>query len=124
MYVVSKVRLEFNRIQQKYARSNRLRTLTIVVILDLRFHRAFHEGCNPMPIVPIRSKSGESCLVRLQICRKYRVTIKLVLNMKQDYRVTHQVVTNLPLTSKQKFRFGLAWPGLARPGQAKAELYL
>ena len=24
------------------------------------------------------------------------------------YRVTHQVVTNLPLTSKQKFRFGLA----------------
>ena len=25
------------------------------------------------------------------------------------YRVTHQVVTNLPLTPKQKFRFGLAW---------------
>ena len=24
------------------------------------------------------------------------------------YRVTHQVVTNLPLTSKQKFHFGLA----------------
>ena len=31
------------------------------------------------------------------------------------YRVTHQVVANLPLTSK-KFRFGLA-----RPGQAKTE---
>ena len=31
------------------------------------------------------------------------------------YRVTHQVVTNLLLTSKQKFRFGLPCPGLARP---------
>ena len=31
------------------------------------------------------------------------------------YRVTHQVVTNLPLTSKQKFRFGLACHGLAKP---------
>ena len=33
------------------------------------------------------------------------------------YRVTHQVVTNLPLTSKQKFSFGLAWSGLTRPKQ-------
>ena len=33
------------------------------------------------------------------------------------YRVTHQVVTNLPLTSKQKFRFSLARPGQARPKQ-------
>ena len=32
------------------------------------------------------------------------------------YRVTHHVGQNLLLTSKQKFRFGLAWPG-----QAKAE---
>ena len=31
------------------------------------------------------------------------------------YRVTHQFVTNLPLTSKQKFCFCLAWPGQARP---------
>ena len=31
------------------------------------------------------------------------------------YRVTHQVGSNLPLTSKQKFRFGLACPDLARP---------
>ena len=32
------------------------------------------------------------------------------------YRVTHQVVTNLPLTSKQKlFCFGLARPGQVRP---------
>ena len=30
-------------------------------------------------------------------------------------RVTHQVVTNLPLTSKQKFSFGPARPGQARP---------
>ena len=31
------------------------------------------------------------------------------------YRVTHLLVQNLPLTSKVKFRFGLACPGLARP---------
>ena len=31
------------------------------------------------------------------------------------HRVTIQVGPNLPLTSKQKFRFGLAWPGLVRP---------
>ena len=30
------------------------------------------------------------------------------------YRVTHQVVTNLPLTSKQKFPFGLVCPGQNR----------
>ena len=30
------------------------------------------------------------------------------------YRVTIPPVQNLPLTSKQKFRFGLVWPGLAR----------
>ena len=40
----------------------------------------------------------------------YRLPLILCL-----YRVTHQVVTNLPLTSKHKFRFGLACPGLARP---------
>ena len=31
------------------------------------------------------------------------------------YRVTRLLVQNLPLTSKVKFRFGLAWPGQARP---------
>ena len=31
------------------------------------------------------------------------------------YRVTEQLVQNLPLTSKQKLRFGLACPSLARP---------
>ena len=31
------------------------------------------------------------------------------------YRVAIQLVANLPLTSKQKFHFGLARPG--RPGQ-------
>ena len=31
------------------------------------------------------------------------------------YRVTHQVGQNLLWTSKQKFRFGLSRPGLARP---------
>ena len=29
--------------------------------------------------------------------------------------MTHRVEPNLPLTSKQKFRFGLAWPDLDRP---------
>ena len=32
-----------------------------------------------------------------------------------QHRVTHQVVVNLPFTSKQKFGFGLARPGQARP---------
>ena len=31
------------------------------------------------------------------------------------YRVTIHLVQNLPLTSKQKFHFGLACPDLARP---------
>ena len=35
------------------------------------------------------------------------------------YRVTIQLVQNLRLTAKQKFRYGL---GLAWPGQTKAEL--
>ena len=34
------------------------------------------------------------------------------------YRVTIQVGPKLPLTSKQKFRFGLTRPGQARPGQS------
>ena len=29
----------------------------------------------------------------------------------QGERVTHHVAQNLPLTSKQKFRFSVAWPG-------------
>ena len=33
------------------------------------------------------------------------------------YRVTIQLVMNLPLTSKQKFRFGLARTGLDRPNR-------
>ena len=36
--------------------------------------------------------------------------------LKSFYRVTIQLVANLSLTSKPKFRFGLAWPS-----QAKAE---
>ena len=35
----------------------------------------------------------------------------------QMYRVTHQVDSNLPLTSNQKFRFGLSKPGQTRPKQ-------
>ena len=30
-----------------------------------------------------------------------------------SYRVTIQLVANLPLTSRHEFRYGLAWPGLA-----------
>ena len=37
----------------------------------------------------------------------------------QIYRVTHHIGQNLLLTSKQKFRFGLA-----RPGQPKMELLI
>ena len=44
-------------------------------------------------------------------------------NLAPLYRVTHQVVTNLLLTSKQKFCFGLACFGLACLGQAKTELF-
>ena len=39
-----------------------------------------------------------------------------MLNSVHKYRVTIQLVANLLLTSKLKFRFGLAWPS-----QAKAE---
>ena len=39
------------------------------------------------------------------------------LNAKGIYRVTHHVDSNLPLTSKQKFHFGLACLDLARPKQ-------
>ena len=31
---------------------------------------------------------------------------------QNQYRVTHQVEPNLPLTTKHKFRFCLAWPDL------------
>ena len=46
------------------------------------------------------------------------VKIKILLNMTKfagKYRVTILFVQNLPLTSDQKFRFGLACLGLARP---------
>ena len=33
------------------------------------------------------------------------------------YRATHQVLANLPLTTKQKFCFGLARPGQDKPKQ-------
>ena len=38
------------------------------------------------------------------------------------YRLTHQVVTNLPLSSKQKFRFGLACPGLSTGGSSQPDV--
>ena len=59
----------------------------------------------------------------------YRVTIQVVSNlpltsklkfsfcMRPMYWVTQQVGSNLPLTSKQKFRFSLTCPDLARPKQ-------
>ena len=37
------------------------------------------------------------------------------LDVTGKYRVTIQLVQNLLLTSKPKFRFGLVCPGLARP---------
>ena len=46
-----------------------------------------------------------------------RFLMKINRHFMYRIRVTHQVVANLPLTSKQKFRFGQA-----RTGQAKTEL--
>ena len=43
------------------------------------------------------------------------IRIKVSLLFRARYRVTIQLVGNLPLTSKQKFHFGLARPGQARP---------
>ena len=37
-----------------------------------------------------------------------------LINKRNFYRVTEQLVQNTPLSSKQKFRFGLARPGQAR----------
>ena len=39
------------------------------------------------------------------------MSLRFRTSTKQLYRVTEQLVQNLLLTSKQKFRFGLAWPG-------------
>ena len=47
------------------------------------------------------------------ISRRLNLGIQLLPN--HIYRVTEQLVKNLPLTSEQKFRFGLACPDLARP---------
>ena len=51
--------------------------------------------------------------VSFEIDANTRSNIMWLLQMK--YRVTHHVRQNLLLTSKQEFRFGLAWAGLARP---------
>ena len=40
-----------------------------------------------------------------------------VTDEEVHYRVTHQVVASLPLTSKQQFHFGMPWPGLAKSKQ-------
>ena len=51
--------------------------------------------------------------------RESRVALRLAARLfqKLSYRVTHDVDSNLLLTSKQKFRFGLVCPDLARPKQ-------
>ena len=44
-----------------------------------------------------------------------KIFVSCIVSIHQPwkvYRVTHHVVQNLPLTSKQKFRFGMAWPDL------------
>ena len=55
-------------------------------------------------------------------CHKHDLfnTIYQIVDMKKSqthpyYRVTIPLVQNIPLTSKPKFHFGLACPGLARP---------
>ena len=57
----------------------------------------FH-GTKFLPFSPERKE-------RPKICQKNPET----------YRVIHHVVSNLPLTSKQEFSFGLARSGQARP---------
>ena len=41
--------------------------------------------------------------------------LPVATQVDSEYRVTHQVDSNLPLTSNQKFRFGLSKPGQTRP---------
>ena len=53
----------------------------------------------------------------LHVYPEGRVNADKVSEVVIRYRVTQQVVANLPLTSKQKFRFGLAWTGLTRSKQ-------
>ena len=60
-------------------------------------------------VVRLARKSSWDC--------PYRKRYFAVQSVYHEYRVTHRVVTNLPLTSTQKFHFGLACPGLARPKQ-------
>ena len=43
------------------------------------------------------------------------VVAKPILPLSTEYRVTIPLVQNLRLTSRQKFRFGLARPGQTRP---------
>ena len=50
----------------------------------------------------------------MEICKLAKCFTSKVLILI-EYRVTEQLVQNLPLNSNQKFRFGLARPGQARP---------
>ena len=75
-------------------------------------------GCGRGPALPLVDASqgmrqmGESVEVRSSV--KFRHLFK---NVGRLYRATQHVGSNLPLTPKQKFRFGLACPDLARPKQ-------
>ena len=50
-----------------------------------------------------------------EITLRVYVSQSEVILHKLQYRVAHQVEPNLPLTLKQKFHFGRAWPDLDRP---------
>ena len=69
-------------------------------------------GC-PSAAASNQTMSG----IRVSVGCMYTFVPKLTWLMVVStlYRVTHLLVQNLPLTSKEKFRFGLACPGLARP---------
>ena len=56
---------------------------------------------------------GTFCLFCKTI--RFQLGILQTISSNHIYRVTIQVGPNLLLTSKQKFRFGLARPGHARP---------
>ena len=86
---------------------------TIIVIVnrfwymtnEFKLSCTFFQPINPLP--PATSSTDliqrkDEDISAKKVCHESRWT---------NYRVTHQVVQNLPLTSKHKFWFGLAWLG-------------
>ena len=71
------------------------------------------------PVIEFDGAGGISMteMSRVEISGRIFNWFKIVYGPIQfpKYRVTHQIEPNLPLTSQQKFCFGLSRPGQARP---------